>query len=86
MDDLEARVELAEQALRDTCERNGFRVTVHGEISEHDAALLLRYAGPSALRMQANEGRSVVRIRLVGARRWHRLADLARYLETPHDE
>ncbi|MEX3918162.1 hypothetical protein AB4Y43_18275 [Paraburkholderia sp. BR10872] len=74
------RIDATERTLRDWCERNGYRVFPTGEVSESTAAALLRYSGPSALRMQANEGRSCVPFTLVGVRRVYALRRIAEYL------
>ncbi|MGF6569706.1 hypothetical protein ABH945_001782 [Paraburkholderia sp. GAS333] len=88
LDDLEARIDATEVTLRDWCERNGRRVlpTNGGEVSESTAAVLLRYAGPSALRMQANAGKPCVKYSLFGVRRMYRLRDIAAYLARDPDE
>ncbi|RAR51469.1 hypothetical protein C7401_1379 [Paraburkholderia unamae] len=86
MNDYENIVAATEALLRRICAENGYRVNAFGEVSERTAALLLRYAGPSALRAQYHEGRAVVPCRCIGGRRFYSLRALAEYLERDPDD
>ncbi|MGF6738361.1 hypothetical protein [Paraburkholderia atlantica] len=72
--------EAIEDRLRDWCSKNGHAVTPLNEVSEPVAALLLGLS-TSALRLQFNEGRSLVPVaRYVLNRRMYAIADIACYL------
>ncbi|MBB5456898.1 hypothetical protein [Paraburkholderia sp. Cpub6] len=87
MPSLEERVAARLARLENWCRDNGVMVSPAGEVCERDAARLLGYHSPKALRRQAIEGRlsPVLRRRRCGPRWLYTLDSIAEHIERELD-